>query len=110
MKYPLNPGMMTIVSVENIVNKNAPVIMIHFLANLSAKYPKISIAKPEIIVKIDVNNPKRKVSPPKPKYMEIVDNFGGIKFEIDELNAIIAIKSMRDNFGKVLLVIKYGSF
>jgi len=70
----------------------------------------MSIAKPEIIVKIDVNNPKGKVSPPKPKYIEIVDKFGGIKLEIEELKAIIAIKSIRDNFGRLLLVIKYGTF
>lgn len=101
---------MIIVRVEKIAEKNAPIIMIHFLKTLSAKYPKISIARPEIIVKTAVNTPKGNVSPPKLKYMEMVTKFGGIKLESDELRATIAIKSMSDSFGRVLLVIKYGTF
>ena len=58
-------------------------------------------------MKIEVNTPKGKVSPPKPKNSEIVANLGGIILEIDEMRAIIIIKIRRDSFGKFLLVIKY---
>jgi hypothetical protein len=110
IKNPPNPGIISIVSVENNANNNAPRTIIHFLTNLSAKYPKISIAIPDIIVKIDVNTPKGKVSPPKPKYREIGPKFGGIILEIDEIRAMIIIKSNRDIFGRFLLVIKYVRF
>ena len=37
IKNPPNPGKMIIVSVENVANNNAPIIIIHFLTNLSDK-------------------------------------------------------------------------
>lgn len=61
-------------------------------------------------MKIEVNTPKGKVSPPKPKNLEIWSNFGGIKLEIDDKRAMIIIKNRRDNFGKFLLVIKLVRF
>ena len=68
------------------------------------------MAKPDTIVKIEVNTPKGKVSPPKPKNREMFANLGGIILEIDEMRAIMIIKNRRDSFGKFLLAIKYVRF
>jgi hypothetical protein len=49
---------------------------IHLRIILSAKYPKISIVTPVNSVNENVSIPKGAVSPPNPKYAEMINRFG----------------------------------
>ena len=97
--YPKNPGGTRIVNVEKTENNKAPPITIHFRTILSARYPKNSIVTPERKVNDAVRIPNGTVLPPKPKYSEIIDKFGGIMFEMELIRVTVAINNIKENFG-----------
>jgi hypothetical protein len=64
-----------------IEKSREPMRTIHFLTNLSARYPNNNIVNPEMIVNVETRAPNGVVSPPNPKYAEIVRRLGETIFE-----------------------------
>ncbi len=99
--YPVKPIGIKIVNIEKSEKVKAPMHTIPFRTILSAKYPKISIKTPVARVNENVSTPNWVVSPPKPKYNEMVIKLGDIIFETDDISVTIMIKRIKDTKGRL---------